>query len=306
MANGLQLVSTTETRPLGGSARVALERLQKVDPGSDSWESDLSAITLGFVDALLHADVEALQEATDPLRDALARLFDDGPHAREVRGWLLALLSTTRWGIQRLPATAERELPRTTQAWAFLQELGSDWPRSSSELRARLGTGNSQISRVGRDLLARGLVAQRRLGREALWELTPRGHQLLRTVDSSPASGEGRAAGQVAGRGSAGRPRGAGERAHGGPAAGRRAVARDRDARSSAPAGARQAVRHVLPDDGRGWRVVKDPGGRTVARLESKSLAIGRAKEILGRHGGGIVRVHPRSGGEHEIIVGPG
>ena len=297
MANGLQLVSTAQTAPRGGSAAVALERLETVDPSSESWESELSGITLGFVDALLQADVEALQEAADPLRDALARLFDDGPHAREVRGWLLALLSVTRWGIQRLPATAELELPRNTQAWAFLQELRLDWPRSSSELRTRLGTGDSQISRVGRDLLARGLVTQRRLGREAQWELTPRGHQLLRTADTSPAPWEGRAAGQAAARGSAGAPTRSGE------AASRRAGSRV--AKSSAPRRADHAVRHVFPDDGHGWRVAKRRDGKAIARSESQAVAIGRAKEIVGRQGGGVVRVHARSGTEREIRVLP-
>lgn len=302
MANGLQLVSTAETPAPRGSASVALERLETVDPGSDSWEVELSAITLGFVDALLQADVEALEGASDPLRDALARLFDDGRHAREVRGWLLALLSVTRWAIQRLPATAERELPRKTQAWGFLQELRSDWPLSSSELRVRLRTGDSQISRVGRDLLARGLVTQRRLGREAQWELTPRGHQLLRTADSSPAPSDGRAARAVAGRGSA-RER-TGSRAGRGVdgTTGRRAAARVRDVKSSVPAGAPRAVRHVLPDDGRGWRVAKEPDGKAIARVETQAVAIERAKEILERHGG-VVRVHTRSGTEREIPV---
>jgi DNA-binding MarR family transcriptional regulator len=170
----------------------ALDRLADLDPMSSSWEPELSAITLDFVDALLEADVDALEQAADPLRDELARLFDDQGHVREIRGWLLALLALTRWGVQRLPATAELELAQNTQAWRFLTALGRSQPLGSSELREQLGTSDSQVSRVGRDLIARGLVVQRRLGRHAHWELTPRGRKLLKTGDANN-PGHGRA-----------------------------------------------------------------------------------------------------------------
>src|SRR5688572_18262616 len=101
----------------GTSGLVALERLAHVDPSQAGWDQELLAVTMGIVDALLEADAPALQSATDPLRDRLAQLFDEGGNAREVRGWLLALLSVTRWGLERLPDPDELRLARNTQRW---------------------------------------------------------------------------------------------------------------------------------------------------------------------------------------------
>jgi hypothetical protein len=159
---------------------VVLEWLSNLDPEGDAWESTLSPVAMTVVDALLAADGATLQELTDPVRDALVALFDDGAHAREVRGYLTAMLAIIRWGLQRLPDPGATDIDRDTHAWKLLTAL-SDAPRlSSAELRERLRTNDSQVSRVGRQLLAHGLVAQRRAGRTAVWELTPRGHQLLR------------------------------------------------------------------------------------------------------------------------------
>jgi len=174
---------------------MALDRLRDLNPIDAAWESELSAVSLGLVDAILHADVEALEAAGDPLRDALARLFEDTGHAREIRGWLLGMVAFTEWSLQRLPSPAELELAQDSHARRFLQALSDvDAPLSGTELKDKLVTDNSQLSRVGRKLLSRGLVIQRRIGRTAQWELTPRGRQLLRQTlkpkapPSSPAA----------------------------------------------------------------------------------------------------------------------
>ena len=237
--------------PAADDARsTALARLTRADLTADGWDAELSSATVDLVDAILEADATALEQATDPLRDVLADLPAANGHAREARGWLLALLAMTRSALQRMPAAEELALARNTHAWGFLTALAEAPARTGAEVRERLGTSESQLSRVGRGLLGRGLVVQRRLGREVLWELTPRGRQLLR--EAAPAG--------------AARPSG-------------------------------DAIRHVLPDDRGGWRVVKDPdGGRASTRTTDKQAAVRRAQEILRRSGGGTVAVHGRSG----------
>jgi hypothetical protein len=179
------------TPPAGGGRVAALDRLRDLDPADAAWEAELSAVSLALVDAILHSDVEALEAASDPLRDALARLFEDAGHAREIRGWLLGMLAFTEWSLQRLPSAAELELAQDSHARLFLEALSnSEMPLSSGELKGILDTDDSQLSRLGRKLLGRGVVVQRRVGRTARWELTPRGRQLLRQAQEphSPAA----------------------------------------------------------------------------------------------------------------------
>jgi DNA-binding transcriptional ArsR family regulator len=162
-------VAATERRDL------VLQWLDGLDPESDSWEAELSAVAMVVVDSLLHGDARTLQEIGDPVRDALAHLFDAGGRVREVRGYLLALLAMTRLGLERMPDPLAVEFPVGSHAAKALQALAAGKPLSSGELEKALDTSASQVSRVGRHLLAHGLVVQRRSGRTATWEITPRG-----------------------------------------------------------------------------------------------------------------------------------
>jgi hypothetical protein len=159
---------------------VVAEWLDRFDVTDDGWEATLSPVAMTVADALLAADAATLAELGDPLRDALADLFDDRGHAREARGYLLGMLALARWGLQRLPDPAAIEIDRSTHQWKMLVALDRHERLSSGELRDHLQTNESQVSRTGRHLLASGLVAQRRAGRTATWELTPRGRQVLR------------------------------------------------------------------------------------------------------------------------------
>jgi len=163
--------------------------LEALDPESASWEAELSAVAMVVVDSLLHSDAYTLQEIGEPLRDALARLFDGGTRVREVRGYLLALLAMTRLGLERLPDPLVVQFPPDSHAAQALQALAAvRKPLSSNELQTLLKTSPSQMSRVGRQLLAHGLVLQRRSGRTASWEITPRG----RLVAPTPAPARSR------------------------------------------------------------------------------------------------------------------
>ncbi|MGI8428079.1 MAG: hypothetical protein ACR2OB_01955 [Solirubrobacteraceae bacterium] len=157
---------------------VATRWLGRIDTESGKWQTDLAPVTMTLVDALLHGDAGTLQELADPLRDALATMFEDQGHAREIRGYLLGVLEATRWGLRRLPDPGDIEFAKETHAWQMLDCLGHG-PLTSSDLKEQLGTSDSQISRVGRNLLARQMVVQRRAGRVAVWEITARGRQAM-------------------------------------------------------------------------------------------------------------------------------
>jgi hypothetical protein len=288
-----------------GQHRVAaLELLRDLSPDSNEWEPLLSAVTMTLVDALLGGEVDALEQASDPLRDALASLFEDRGNVREMRGWLLALLEVTRWGLERLPASDELRISRNTQAWRFLQTLSLGQPRNSSYIKDRLDSDASQVSRLGRDLLARGLVLQRRLGREAMWELTPRGRKLVREGDDDAAHHVVR---RAAGQSEDDPPRSRAEPKPTGRAAASKHRAKPRRAgpaaflvassRPPAKAPSARTVRYVVPDPHRGgWRIAKEPGGKTIQRIDTKPEAIERAREIVERAGGGVVQPHGRDG----------
>jgi DNA-binding MarR family transcriptional regulator len=313
---------TTLSIPDGSQAMVidgvhrlaALDRLAALQPDDEAWEAELSAVTLGFVDAILEANADALADASDPLRDYLASLFAKEDHAAEIRGWILALLALTRWALQRLPSSEELALTQETHASRFLHAL-EQGPRGSSDLRQCLNTGHSQVSRVGRGLLAAGLVVQRRLGREAMWEVTPRGRLLLRKIaevaerqPARDANGHSDEPRRGARNGRTGRTthkpvaresrfyrrakQGTakdGRTTHSRAKGNRTDEVRPKDARAG-------EVRHVLPAEEGGWKVVKNPSGRAITRAATKNEAVARAKEIVGRAGGGVVETYDKSG----------
>lgn len=155
--------------------------LESLDAGRN-WEAQLAAVAEVVVDALVRGDAATLAEVPDPVRDALARLFDARGNVREVRGYLVGILAVTRLGLERLPDHFAVAIAPDTHAASVLQTLAGDGTLSGAELRRRLGTSGPQLSRVGRQLLAGGLVVQRRAGREASWEITPRGRAAVDTL----------------------------------------------------------------------------------------------------------------------------
>jgi DNA-binding transcriptional ArsR family regulator len=172
-----------EMSPVTGStsARVRADTmtqwLGELDATSADWEAPLAVVSSTLVDALVYGDAHTLREISDPVRDVLARLFEGRGHAHEARGYLLAVLAMARMGLERLPDPAAVQLAADTHAAKALSALSEGRPLSSQELRSKLGTSASQMSRVGRQLLASGLVVQRRAGRTASWEITPRGRE---------------------------------------------------------------------------------------------------------------------------------
>ena len=131
------------------------------------------AVALGLVDAVLAGDDQALGATLDALRDARARTTGD----RELSGWLDAAIAFAHWGLERVPASPA--VAEGTQAHDFLRVLDGSARLGSTELRRLLETDETQVSRTGRRLLESGLVTRRRVGRQAFWQLTPRGRRAL-------------------------------------------------------------------------------------------------------------------------------
>lgn len=62
-------------------------------------------------------------------------------------------------------------------------------PLGSAELRERLGTDETQLSRTGRRLREAGLASRRKVGRSVSWELTPVGRRALADPQDPPRRG---------------------------------------------------------------------------------------------------------------------
>src|SRR4051794_38051003 len=161
---------TVDQVPAGARARALTERIARLagDPGEEARD----ALALGLVDTLLAGDEPALRAAVDALRGARAGALTGG-NAERTLGWLEAATSVIGWGLER--STAEQGLGAVahgTRPWRFLSALEEAGRLGSSELRERLATDETQVSRTGRRLLEAGLVIRRKAGRQVFWELT--------------------------------------------------------------------------------------------------------------------------------------
>lgn len=147
-------------------------------------EGDLSAFATFLVDAALGADEESLDTALTWLQWQYGRRkpMASTPEASEERGAFLGFIHVAQWGLQRAPAaSATPAVEPGTHAARFLQTLSGCPGLSNSKLAAELGVDETEVSRVGRGLIEKGLAARRRIGRLNSWEITPRGRQVLAT-----------------------------------------------------------------------------------------------------------------------------
>ena len=146
-------------------------------------EGDLSALATFLVDAALDTDEESLDTALTWLQWQYGRrrlTTASAPEASVERGALLGFIHVAQWGLQRAPAASL--IPAVepgTHAARFLQVLSACPGLSNAKLAAELGVDETEVSRVGRGLIEKGLAARRRLGRLNSWEITPRGRHTL-------------------------------------------------------------------------------------------------------------------------------
>ncbi|RKS77267.1 hypothetical protein BZB76_2645 [Actinomadura pelletieri DSM 43383] len=152
-------------------------------------DGHFSALGMLINDASLSADEPALVECQDGLQWLHRHYIDvdglDGAQ-REQRGRILGLIDVVHWALRRLPSGLQLALQPDGHAARFLLAVFRRQGLSNKELAAELGTDETEISRVGRKLLAAGVVWRRKEWRHNAWDLTPRGRQYLETSGLLP------------------------------------------------------------------------------------------------------------------------
>lgn len=147
----------------------------------------LDATALGVVDAVLAGDAPALQSALAAVRERRRDLLGAAPDS-EALGALEALASLLAWALERVPTPADDDLlAEGTVAARFLAALAGRRAVGSAEIRERIGTDVTQVSRAGRRLLDAGLVVRTKVGRSVSWALSPRGRRALDESGAGPA-----------------------------------------------------------------------------------------------------------------------
>lgn len=247
-------------------------------------DTALQTLLVAMVDATLSADMDTLEEAFAGIGRLLGHDEPDDDAGRSfTSGWLHALQGLSYWAIERLPASDEVTVNPSTLAGRFLSEIEAHSLQTSSELRQRLHTGESQVSRVGRQLLSAGFVVQRSVGRHAHWEISPRGRQAL-------------AAGRAMHPNGGAQPR-AGHSARFLKTVSAEPISDDASATlARASARGRQLALTVQHAAGGGWHVSSARRARPLATERTKDAAIERARAHLESRHGGVVRVHGRDG----------
>jgi len=153
--------------------------------GEDKHISDgqFSALGMLITDASLSADEAALVEVKDGLQWLHRTHYLDVPasegEARERRGRILGLIDVVHWSLRRLPSGMQLTLQPSSHAARFLVEVAHERDLSNKDLAGLLGADETEVSRVGRRLLAAGLVWKRKQWRRNSWDITPRGQAYL-------------------------------------------------------------------------------------------------------------------------------
>lgn len=171
-------------RRAGGSLREQAHDLIEA-MGEDKHISDgqFSALGMLITDASLSADEAALVEVKDGLQWLHRTHYLDVPasegEARERRGRILGLIDVVHWALRRLPSGMQLTLQPSSYAARFLVEVAHERDLSNKDLAGLLGADETEVSRVGRRLLAAGLVWKRKQWRRNSWDVTPRGQAYL-------------------------------------------------------------------------------------------------------------------------------
>jgi predicted NBD/HSP70 family sugar kinase/predicted transcriptional regulator len=148
-------------------------------------EGQFSALGMLVTDASLAGDEASLEEAQDGLQwlyRARAAVEAPSPDQLEQRGRLLGMIDITHWALRRLPSALQIGLDPSTHAARFLLGVAEQPGLSNQAIAAQLGIDQTQASRIGRRLLAAGVVWRRREWRRNSWDITPRGRDYLKNV----------------------------------------------------------------------------------------------------------------------------
>jgi len=158
-----------------GDRRTEVERLiHALEESPAGAGRQLNALGMMITDASLDADEAALAEAHDGLQWLYRNHEEQDP---EFRGRLQGLLDVTQWALRRLPSRLQLSLAPTGHAARFLVAVIQRPGLSNQEIAARIEADETEVSRVGRRLLAAGVVMRRKEWRRNIWDATPRGRQ---------------------------------------------------------------------------------------------------------------------------------
>src|SRR5215217_3548267 len=132
----------------------------------DEIDGAIDAVAEAVADACLASDAPAMEAAASVLRVAAADLRRrDGAAVdwAEQRGRLNGLVDLLRWMLRARAVKAAAAVEPGSHAHRMLSLLATDSTGpserlNSGEIGARLGIDKTQVSRVGRDLLERGLA----------------------------------------------------------------------------------------------------------------------------------------------------
>ncbi|GAB3730345.1 hypothetical protein GCM10027598_52470 [Amycolatopsis oliviviridis] len=138
----------------------------------DRWAA---AVGRWLVDATRLADVPSLRSALEAFQAAGMRL-QPGGHTMRLEAVVMALAEVAQAALDRAEQAAlADDLDPKSWAARMLVLIHREPHITSSDVCARLGVHEAQISRSGKTLMERGLVVKTRLGRSKGWYATPRG-----------------------------------------------------------------------------------------------------------------------------------
>ncbi|WP_405642727.1 ROK family protein [Streptomyces sp. NBC_00019] len=173
---------------------VRRDRLTEVQSMVDAMKSEkeipegrFTALGMLITDASLAADEQALEAAHNGLRWLYGRYVRDGADIRaEQRGRLLGLIDVTYWSLRRLPSGLQLSLDPRSHAARFLVEIAREPGLNNETLAERLDVDITEISRIGRRMLASGVAWRSRQWRHNSWDITPRGLHYLEETGLLP------------------------------------------------------------------------------------------------------------------------
>ncbi|NNN30484.1 ROK family protein [Streptomyces sp. S3(2020)] len=173
---------------------VRRDRLTEVQSMVDAMKSEkeipegrFTALGMLITDASLAADESALEAAHNGLRWLYGRYVRDGADIRaEQRGRLLGLIDVTYWSLRRLPSGLQLSLDPSSHAARFLVEIAREPGLNNETLAERLDVDVTEVSRIGRRMLASGVAWRSRQWRHNSWDVTPRGMHYLEETGLLP------------------------------------------------------------------------------------------------------------------------
>jgi predicted NBD/HSP70 family sugar kinase len=145
-------------------------------------EGQFNALGMLVTDASLAGDEASLEAAQDGLQWLYRReVAVETPSADQLeqRGRLLGMIDVTHWALRRLPSALQIGLDPSTHAARFLLGVAKQPGLSNQAIAAQLGVDETEASRIGRRLLAAGVVWRRKEWRRNAWDISPRGRDYL-------------------------------------------------------------------------------------------------------------------------------